>query len=426
MSTTTELLRAAAVALLAFLFVYMALMVVLAFRARHTPIGPKRPLRWYFIVPARDEELVIRNTVDSLLALEHEHVRVLVVDDASSDRTAELVGAYADPRLRLISRRLPEARTGKGDVLNHAYRVIREEVCAHGVAPDSTIVAVVDADGRLPADALRHVEPSFGDPEVGGVQVQVRIMNRGHGWLTRCQDFEFLTFSSLMQTAREHLGSVGLGGNGQFVRLSALSSLGARPWTDCLTEDLDLGLRLVLNGWQNRFVGSTRVDQQGVVGIRPVIRQRTRWMQGHLQCWRRIPSILASPRVATRTAMDLCWYLAAPLLTVLVSVIFGLPALILMVRLVLDSRSGGIGFSATGLAVIYALSFGPSWIFAFLYRHQSKDVGVIRTMVMAHVIAVYNYVWYVATWRAVCRTLLRRRQWAKTARHPEYVVAGVR
>ena len=77
---------------------------------------------------------------------------------------ADVVGDYEVTRLRLISRRLPEARTGKGDVLNHAYRVIREEVGTHGVAPDSVIVAVVDADGRLPHGCLAARRTMFQRP----------------------------------------------------------------------------------------------------------------------------------------------------------------------------------------------------------------------------------------------------------------------
>ena len=50
---------------------------------------------------------------------------------------------------------------------------------------------------------------------------------------------EFVVFTEIFQRARQRVGSVGLGGNGQFARLTALMSLGDAPWTKCLTEDLD-------------------------------------------------------------------------------------------------------------------------------------------------------------------------------------------
>jgi len=54
---------------------------------------------------------------------------------------------------------------------------------------------------------------------------------------------EFLVFTEVFQRARRRWGNAGLGGNGQFVRWTALQALGDEPWTDYLTEDLDMGLR---------------------------------------------------------------------------------------------------------------------------------------------------------------------------------------
>ena len=102
-----------------------------------------------------------------------------------------------------------------------------------------------------------------------------------------------------------------MGGNGQFVRLAALRSLGDAPWSDCLTEDLDLGIRIAISGWNNRFTGATVVSQQGVTDLRVLWRQRTRWIHGHIQCWKLIPDIIRSD-LPTRTVADLIYYLAAP------------------------------------------------------------------------------------------------------------------
>ena len=156
------------------------------------------------------------------------------------------------------------------------------------------IVAVLDADGRLAPNALIEVAPFFADPAVGGVQIGVRMYNAKEKLLARMQDFEFVTFTEVFQRARQRIGSVGLGGNGQFNRLSALRSLGSAPWTKCLTEDLDLGIQLLTRGWLNCYCPTTHVSQQAVVQFRRLVRQRSRWYQGNLQCWRRIPEIVRS------------------------------------------------------------------------------------------------------------------------------------
>ena len=121
------------------------------------------------------------------------------------------------------------------------------------------------------------------------------------------QDMEFVIYTEVFQRGRRHLGSVGLGGNGQFVRLSALRSLGPAPWTRSLTEDLDLGVRLLAAGWRNEYCRTAAVHQQGVVEVKRLIRQRARWFQGNLQSWRLIPLVLrSSPAAGAPTCCTCC------------------------------------------------------------------------------------------------------------------------
>src|SRR5699024_11249823 len=89
--------------------------------------------------------------------------------------------------------------------------------------------------------------------------------NRRSNQLARMQDIEVVFYTDVFQRVRRHLGSVVLGVNGQFVRYTALDSLGTKPWTQSLAEDLDLGIRLLLAGWDTEFCSTTAVHQQGLV-----------------------------------------------------------------------------------------------------------------------------------------------------------------
>src|SRR5581483_7967945 len=185
----------------------------------------------------------------------------------SEDTTGAIVRASADARVRLLRREPPDARQGKGRALNAAYRYLLGSDLLHGRRVEDVVVAVMDADGRLATNALTEVAPYFRDPKIGAVQIGVRMYNASSKLLTRMQDLEFITYTEIFQRARQRLGSVGLGGNGQFTRLAALQSLGDEPWSDCLTEDLDLGLRLLLHGWRNTYCPTVAVEQQAVTEV---------------------------------------------------------------------------------------------------------------------------------------------------------------
>lgn len=407
---------------------YFVLLAVLSARwrrshaaevAEQAASGPPRPQRYAFLVPCHNEALVLEGTLDSLMALPAERTQVLVIDDASTDGTGTIAASYPPDRVQVLRRELPDARLGKGAALNAGLRHLRE-----GLEPpaDDLVVAVVDGDGHLPPAAIDAVDRYLADPRVGAVQLGVRIRNR-HRLLTRFQDLEFVSFSSICQAGRMRLGSVALGGNGQFSRLSALTSLGEEPWSDCLAEDLDLGLRLLAQGWRLAYADGVAVEQQGVTDLPTLMRQRTRWQQGHLQCWARIPTLLrASPkRLRGVTLADLLWYLIGP--AVLAATTFPLLAGIVAVILGASHHNmptaHQLRLALPALAVGYATAAVPGLILARVYQQRSGDCSWERALLLVNGLIIYNFVWYVATWRAAVKLILRRKAWAKTGRSPE-------
>jgi len=395
-----------------FFFYYL-----LSLRPKQVIARPHRaPSLYVFFVPALNEERVIRNTVDSLLALPEDRTWVFVIDDDSDDSTARIVGSYEDARVTLLQRRAPHARKGKGAALNFAYQELLRRLPAD-TSPHDVVIGIVDADGRLQPNAIEVMDGLFSGRGVGAVQMMVRILNRSR-LLPRFQDYEFVAFGSLTQVAREKLGSVGLGGNGQFTRLKALMSLGQRPWTDCLTEDLDLGMRLAIAGWRGRYTHETWVEQQGLTNIRKLVRQRVRWCHGHFQCWRLIPRLISSD-LPTLTVLDLLYYLLSPALSLLASVVFVLPFALLLEHLVTTPMNASWQLYTIYLSLLYLMSFGPALLLSAWYWRRAGDVSVARAFVIAHALAAYNLIWYAAEWWAVARIIGRRNNWAKTARLPE-------
>lgn len=370
-----------------------------------------------FVLPCLNEDRVIGASVKRLLEIDYPRAHILVIDDGSDDNTAGVVQSFKSPRVHLLQRVLPQARKGKGEALNAAIR----HIVAGNITPitttDDVIVCVVDADGRLETQTLDEVMPLFEVMRLGAVQIGVRINNRHQDWLARMQDVEFVLYTEVFQRGRRHLGSVGLGGNGQFVRLSALLSLKGQPWTDSLAEDLDLGVRLLVAGWRTDFCYRASVHQQGLVDVKRWLKQRTRWFQGHLQSWGLVPSLLRDLRGMAR--VDLLYHLTSPYLLLVVSFL-SLAFLMWGLQTAVALAVGTMDVTWWWLSV-YLVAFGPAMLYGILYWRRERGGGftLVHSLIVMHTYVGYALLWYLAGWRAAARSLIGRTGWTKTDRNTE-------
>ena len=417
-----QVLLSAAIAFVVLSLVYGLVLLVASRRAPRHRGGAADPggMFFVFVLPCLDEGRVIATSVRRLLAVPGDDYAVLVVDDASTDDTVAAVEAIGDPRVWVYRRTLPEARQGKGEALNAGLRHLVTGRL-RDADPERTVVVVVDADGRLEPQALAEVTPYFADPQVAAVQVGVRINNRATSLLARMQDMEFVIFTEVFQRGRRHLHSVGLGGNGQFMRLSALQSLGEAPWSRSLTEDLDLAVRLMALGWRNEFCHTASVHQQGVTQLRRLVRQRSRWFQGHLMSIRLVPGVLRD--VPGRAAPDLVYHLTGPVLLLMASCLTGSFLVSALASVVYAFSGDGAGADQAGwwLLSTYLLSFGPALAYSTVYWRRERAAGpsLLRCWWWAHLYVGYGLMWYAAGWSAVVRIVRGQHGWAKTAREVE-------
>lgn len=269
------------------------------------------------MIPARNEELVIHKTLTSILALDYPKslLEVLLIDDGSSDRTVEIATKLREEFDNLDILRIPKEESGRGksEALNRGFRYL---INKHGNPSDEWIVGVFDADGLPQSDMLKKTAYQFKKSKVGATQSLVRMTNRRDFFLALLQDVEFSTFARVSQFVRSIFkGAVALGGNGQFIRTSALASIsiGGNWWrNDSLTEDLDIGTRLLLKGWENEFLITTTVNQQAVDSFGALYKQRTRWAWGTLQALRTyvLSGSVFKARVPLIKKIDLIYYLS--------------------------------------------------------------------------------------------------------------------
>ncbi|MEV0719676.1 glycosyltransferase, partial [Asanoa sp. NPDC050611] len=115
------------------------------------------------IVPAYNEAANIRATVLSLVGGDHPAVEVIVVDDGSTDGTADIVARLGVPGVRVVRQR----NAGKPAALNTGIAYARSE-----------LLVLVDGDTVFEPETIHRLVQPFADPRVGAVSGNAKVANR--------------------------------------------------------------------------------------------------------------------------------------------------------------------------------------------------------------------------------------------------------
>ena len=236
-------------------------------------------------IPAHNEEQVITHVLSALMLCDYPEDRfeIMVVNDRSTDRTAELIDEMAAKHPgRLIAFHRNSGTPGKAAALKDALERVT-----------SDIVLLFDADYLPGKGLIKQLVAPFFDPEIGAVMGRVVPINVEANLLTRLLDLERSGGYQVDQQARMNLGLVPqFGGTVGGLRRIALESVGG--WReDSLTEDTDVTYRLLLRGWKTAYQNRSECYEE-VPDSWPVrMRQITRWARGHNECMRRYAVSLA-------------------------------------------------------------------------------------------------------------------------------------
>ena len=249
------------------------------------------------LVPAHNEETVIGSSLEALLAVDYpaNRLSIVPVNDRSTDRTREIVDAYAarhPSRIRPFHREggLPGKAAALADVTAHV---------------ETDLALVFDADYVPGPDVVRRLVAPFVDPEVGCVMGRVVPINTDVNLLTRMLDLERTGGYQVDQQARMNMGLVPqYGGTVGGVRVAALEAVGG--WTpDTLCEDTDATVRLLVGGWKVAYVNRAECYEESPETWPVRIRQIRRWARGHTDVARRLTGALVrSRRLTLRERLD--------------------------------------------------------------------------------------------------------------------------
>jgi cellulose synthase/poly-beta-1,6-N-acetylglucosamine synthase-like glycosyltransferase len=228
------------------------------------------------IVPAYNEAANIAATVRSLVASDYPSVEVIVVDDGSTDGTADIVRSLGLRNVRVVR----QSNAGKPAALNT------------GIARAmGDLIVLVDGDTVFEPDAVGRLVQPFADPQVGGVSGNTKVANR-RGLLGRWQHLEYVVGFNLdrrLYDLGECMPTVP-GAIGAF-RREVLDAVGGVP-AATLAEDTDLTMAVLRAGWRVVYEETAIAWTEAPSSLRQLWRQRYRWCYGTMQAiWKHRASL---------------------------------------------------------------------------------------------------------------------------------------
>jgi len=266
------------------ILVILRLVLMLVYARRHARRRRDPGWRWgppvtepvSVVMPAFNEAANIEVALRSILASNHP-LEIVVVDDGSTDGTADLVESLRLPGVRVV--RQPNG--GKASALNAGI--------AHA---GHDLIIMVDGDTVFEPDTVRLLLQPFADPGMGAVSGNVKIANRDT-FLTRLQHIEYVIGFNVDRRMHDLTGSICTipGAAGAF-RRAALQDVGGVS-DQTLAEDTDLTISIGRAGWRMAYVDDAVAWTEAPETLRQLWQQRYRWTYGTMQSvWKHRRAIL--------------------------------------------------------------------------------------------------------------------------------------
>jgi len=228
-------------------------------------------------LPFYNELNVAQRIINACLDVDYDNYEVMVLDD-STDHTTEMlkewVWSKGERRVKVLHR---GDRTGyKGGALSRALTYMH---------PDTEYIVVLDADFVPPRDIIRRFLNEFNEADDGGKPVavvqgyQLHSLNKAENWVTRAVRAEYSGSYRVERVAEECYGGMKMiSGSVFMLRSEVARSLG---WSDSITEDWELTLKLYLAGFRVKYTPFIAAKAEIPFELGRLARQRMRWAEGH-------------------------------------------------------------------------------------------------------------------------------------------------
>lgn len=324
-----------------------------AHRRRRQAKTPKReePLV-SIIVPGYNEDRVVVSCVQSIVAANYENYELILVNDGSTDSTADTMRELARTYPKTIF--VDQPNSGKGAALNTgtAYS-------------NGRFIMYVDSDGVFGKDTINEMLRPFENRKVGAVSGDDRPVNLDRV-LTKLLSLISHVGTGFIRRALSVIDCLPVvSGNIGMFRREALEKAGALR-TDTLGEDLELTWRMHRAGYTVKFAPRAVVYAESPSTLRGLWRQRVRWARGMLQATLIHKDMIGNPRYGAfgiYLLFNTLSMIVVPLAQIIV--LIGLPVVFVIQPDDLPHDFIGwislIGLSLALIVLLYSIALNKAW-----------------------------------------------------------------
>ncbi|MDD5078945.1 MAG: glycosyltransferase [Candidatus Omnitrophica bacterium] len=231
------------------------------------------------IIPTHNEGLSISAKLDNILGQDYpkENLQIIVADSGSSDKTVDLVRAYADKGVELL---IQERRSGKGAAVIHALNYAK-----------NGIVIVTDGNSFFDGQVLKPLLRNFSDPEVGGVTGRFFLKDNMKN-AEASGSYSFREYENVLRGYESSVDSaVSLYGE-LFASRKELIVMDPAN----LTEDFEASISLVKKGFRLVYEPLAGIYEYAPSNVRDVLIQKKRVVIGTIQSLFKHRDMLFNPR----------------------------------------------------------------------------------------------------------------------------------
>ena len=242
-------------------------------KAKHS----EKPLRRYgILISARNEEIVIKNLIDSLKAQTYspEHINIFVVADNCNDKTAEIARAAGAE----VYERFNTERVGKGYAMEFLYdRVVEKYGDTYFDA-----YAIFDADNVVDPKFFEELNKVFSD-KYPVVTCYRNSKNYGDNWVSAGYALWFLRESQYLNRCRMRCHTTAAVSGTGFIFDSAIMRETGGWKFFLLTEDIEFTNYNVLKGRKIGYADDAVIYDEQPTKFSQSCHQRMRWARGYIQ-----------------------------------------------------------------------------------------------------------------------------------------------